>query len=71
MVCYAASRMEGDALEVIMSHTNEAEELTIVSPTAFIEILKTSFGDPDPKGTARRALGTFKQGKGAFATNLT
>lgn len=54
-----------------MIHTNDAQELTISSPIALIVILKTTFGDPNPKGTARRALNILKQGKGDFATYFT
>lgn len=61
-IYYAASRLEGDALEVILSHTNDAEELTIATTTGFIKILKTSFRNANHQGTAQRALTALRQG---------
>lgn len=68
--CYATSHLEGDGLEVIICHTNDSEEPTITFHAAFIETLKTYFGNPVPICTARRAHSTLKQGKGDFATYL-
>ncbi|KAL0630529.1 hypothetical protein Q9L58_010624, partial [Maublancomyces gigas] len=64
MVCYAASCREGNALGVIMSNTNDDEELTIESTPAFITILKTSFGDPDPKALRKELSPRTNKGRG-------
>lgn len=67
-VIYSVSRLEGRALDQVVP-------LVSINPTApfsnveeFVAYLQSSFGDPDPRGTARRELISLKQGKGDFAT---
>lgn len=69
MVDYAISRLEGKALDIIMSHSDEAtEDLTITTMAKLFTTLKEAFGDPDPINTARRELQALRQGKGDFAS---
>lgn len=68
-VDYAVSRLEGQALDLIMASQNEeTEELDIASVSVLIQMLKTAFGDPDPTNTARRELQQLQQTKQDFAT---
>ncbi|KAH0606068.1 uncharacterized protein H6S33_004525 [Morchella sextelata] len=67
-VIYAVSRLEGRALDQVVPLVNANPAAPLSSVTAFVAHLEASFGDPDPRGTARRQLVTLKQGKGDFAT---
>lgn len=68
-VDYAVSRLEGQALDLIMSIQNEdTEELEIANVSTLIATLKTAFGDPDPTNMARRELHELQQCKQDFAT---
>ncbi|KAH0606520.1 uncharacterized protein H6S33_003354, partial [Morchella sextelata] len=67
-VIYAVSRLEGRALDQVVPLVNANPAAPFSSVTAFVAHLEASFGDPDPRGTARRQLVALKQGKGDFAT---
>ena len=67
-VIYSISRLEGQALDQIVPLVNTNPEKPFTSVTAFLSYLEASFGDPDPRGTARRELTTLKQGAGDFAS---
>jgi hypothetical protein len=66
---YIISRLEGAALRQIATFV-DGVTIKFASPTALMEYLETSFGDPDPTGTARRELHELKQGKD-FSAYLT
>lgn len=69
MVDYLVSRLERKAVDIIMSHSNEApEDLTFTTRAALFIILMEAFGDLHPINTARRELQAVQQGKGDFAT---
>jgi len=79
-VAYCISRLEGDALRNLRSAIRQepipGTDITRLvidfsSPNAVIERLQTSFGDPDPTGTARMELSKLRQGKQDFATYLS
>ncbi|KAH0609663.1 uncharacterized protein H6S33_013149 [Morchella sextelata] len=67
-VIYAVSRLEGRALDQVVPLVNANPAAPFSSVTAFVAHLEASFGDPDPRGTARRQLVALKQRKGDFAT---
>lgn len=65
----AVSRLEGKALDLVISHADdETEELTIFTVATLMTTLKEAFGDPDPINTAHRQLLALRHGKGDFAT---
>jgi hypothetical protein len=64
----AISRLEGRALDQVIPLVNANPAAPFSSVTAFVAHLEALFGDPDPRGTARRQLVALKQGKGHFAT---
>ena len=66
-VIYSISRLEGRALDQVVPLVNANQSAPFSSVDAFIAHLNASFGDPDPRGTARRELKTLKQGNGDFA----
>jgi hypothetical protein len=66
---YIISRLEGVALRQIATFVDGAT-FNFDSPVGLMEYLETSFGDPDPTGTARRELYELKQGKD-FSAYLT
>lgn len=69
MLDYAVSRLEGKALDIIMSDSDEAsEDLTITSMATLFAIFKEAFSDRDPINNALRELQELRQGKGDFAT---
>ncbi|KAI0992920.1 hypothetical protein K3495_g15264 [Podosphaera aphanis] len=67
-VIYSISRLEGRALDQIVPLVNSKPSAPFPSVNAFISHLDASFGDPDPRGTARRELLALKQGSGDFAS---
>lgn len=67
-VIYSISRLEGRALDQVVPLVNSCPSAPFSSVNNFIDHLEASFGDPDPRGTARRELVTLKQGNGDFAT---
>lgn len=67
-VIYAISCLEGRALDQVVPLVNSNPSMPFSSISAFIAHLEASFGDPDPRGTARRELVALKQGTGDFAT---
>ncbi|KAI0995438.1 hypothetical protein K3495_g12740 [Podosphaera aphanis] len=67
-VIYSISRLEGRALDQVVPLVNANSSAPFPSVTAFIAHLEASFGDPDPRGTARRELLALRQGKGDFAS---
>ncbi|KAH0603989.1 uncharacterized protein H6S33_007020 [Morchella sextelata] len=67
-VIYAVSCLEGRALDQAVPLVNANPAAPFSSATAFVTHLEASFGDPDPRGTARRQLVALKQCKGDFAT---
>ncbi|KAH0608775.1 uncharacterized protein H6S33_001003 [Morchella sextelata] len=67
-VIYAVSCLEGRALDQVVPLVNANPAAPFSSVTALVTHLEASFGDPDPRGTARRQLIALKQGKGDFAT---
>lgn len=67
-VIYSISRLEGRALDQVVPLVNSCPSAPFSSVNAFIAHLEASFGDPDPRGTARRELVTLRQGNGDFAT---
>ena len=67
-VIYSVSRLEGKALDQVVPLVNANPSATFSSVDEFISYLESSFGDPDPRGTARRELVSLKQGKGDFAS---
>lgn len=54
-----------------MSNTKEENKLTIKTVMELTNILKASFGDPDPKSTARQQFQDLSQGKDDFAIHCT
>ncbi|KAI0991744.1 hypothetical protein K3495_g16443, partial [Podosphaera aphanis] len=60
-------RLEGRALDQVVPLVNSKPSAPFSSVNAFIAHLNASFGDPDPRGTARRELLALKQGNGDFA----
>src|SRR5260221_2786272 len=71
MTMYIVSRLEGAALRQIAAFVTGAA-VNVESPAALLTYLETSFGDPDPIGTARRELHELKQTKdfGAYLTEF-
>ncbi|KAH0606495.1 uncharacterized protein H6S33_003329 [Morchella sextelata] len=67
-VIYPVSRLEGRALDQVVPLVNTNSAALFSTVTAFIAHLEASFGDPDPRGTARRQLVALKQSKGDFVT---
>lgn len=67
-VIYSVSRLEGKALDQVVPLVNANPSAPFASVVEFISYLESSFGDPDPRGTARRELVSLKQGKGDFAS---
>lgn len=67
-VIYSISRLEGRALDQVVPLVNTNPSAPFSSVTSFLAYLDASFGDPDPRGTARRELNKLKQGSGDFAT---
>jgi len=76
-VAYCISRLERDALRNLRSAIRQepipGTDITRIvidfsSPNALIACLQTSFGDPDPTGTAGIELSKLRQGKQEFAT---
>ncbi|KAI0991155.1 hypothetical protein K3495_g17032, partial [Podosphaera aphanis] len=55
-VIYSISRLEGRALNQVVPLVNTNPSAPFSSVIAFIAYLEASFGDPDPRGTARREL---------------
>jgi hypothetical protein len=68
---YIVSRLEGAALRQIATFVTGAT-VNFESPAALLTYLETSFGDPDPIGTARRELHDLRQTKdfGAYLTEF-
>jgi hypothetical protein len=69
MTMYIISRLDGAALRQIATFINGVN-IDFDSPEALLTYLETSFGDPDPTGTARRELHELKQTKD-FSAYLT
>ncbi|KAH0605312.1 uncharacterized protein H6S33_004534 [Morchella sextelata] len=55
-VIYTVSRLEGRALDQVVPLVNANPAAPFSSVTAFVAHLEASFGDPDPRGTARHQL---------------
>jgi hypothetical protein len=66
---YIISHLEGAALRQIATFVDGAS-INFDSPIGVMEYLETSFGDPDPTGTARRELNQLEQGED-FSAYLT
>ncbi|KAI0993359.1 hypothetical protein K3495_g14825 [Podosphaera aphanis] len=66
-VIYSVSRLEGKALDQVVPLVNAKPTAPFPSVQAYVSYLEASFGDPDPRGTARRELKLLKQGQGDFA----
>jgi hypothetical protein len=69
MTMYIISRLDRAALRQIATFINRTT-INFVSPQALLTYLETSFGNPDPIGTARRELHELKQSK-HFSAYLT
>jgi hypothetical protein len=69
MTMYVISRLDGAALHQIATFINGVN-IDFASPEALLTYLETSFGDPDPTGTARHELHELKQTKD-FSAYLT
>lgn len=67
-VIYSISRLEGRALDQVVPLVSANPSAPFPSVTTFLQYLQSSFGDPNPKGTARRELMALKQGNGDFAS---
>lgn len=63
---YAASRLEGAALDHILPHLNN-DQVGFENLDALIKTLENAFDDPDRAGTAQRTLRSLKQGSRDFA----
>lgn len=67
-VIYSVSRLEGKALIQVVSLVKANPAAPFVSVQALVQYLESSFGNPNPRGTARRELTALKQGKGDFSS---
>ena len=79
-VAYCISTLEGDALRNLRSAIRQEPVpgtnvprivIDFASTSALIDRLQTSFGDPDPTGTARMELARLRQGKLDFSSYLS
>lgn len=70
-VIYGVSRLEGRALDQVVPLVNANPIAPFSSVDAFVKYLESSFGDPDPRATARRELANLKQGTGDFSSYYT
>lgn len=67
-VGYMVSLLRGTALMAVRPHLSATTRpLFLLQYTNFVEYLKTNFGDPDEKGTARRKLKALRQVNSASA----
>ena len=68
MIGYMVALLRGTALMAVRPHlVAEIRPSFLLSYPVFIEYLKTNFGDPDEKGTARRKLKLLRQTSSASA----
>lgn len=67
-ICYAASRLEGDAMLYVLPHLKSDDTTDYKSVGELIETLQKAFGDPDKKTTAQRELQNMKQKNQDFAS---
>jgi len=79
-IAYCISRLEGAALRNLRSSIRQEAVfgtnvprivMDFASTSALIERPQTSFGDPDPTGTARMEFAKFRQGKLDFSSYLS
>ena len=66
-LAYVYVRLEGNALTQVQPHITEAG-ITLANVTALLNILQTTFGDPDTQRTANRELRKSRQHNKEFST---